>query len=139
MSDFTDYLETAIRDWLGTGSAFPTAPGTVYVSLHTADPGESPDGSTEVSAGDYSRQGVSTSGGWNTTLNPTTIENANAISFTATSNNWGTISHVALWDGTADTDNTFASYALNNSVSIDGSGSDDTLEFAAGDLSFEIQ
>ena len=136
MSDFTDYTEQAIRDWMSQGTAMPSAPTALEVSLHTADPTESPDGTTEVSEADYSRQSITAGSGWDTTTNPTLFENANAVSFTATANNWGSITHVALSDGSG---NWLASYALNNSVSIDGSGSDDTLEFAAGDLNFEIQ
>lgn len=132
MSDFTDYLEQAIRDWMSQGTAFPAAPDPLTVELHTADPGESPDGTTEVSAGDYSAQTVAASTGWDSTTNPTGFDNTNEINFGQATSNWGTISHVAITDGT----NYLASFALDSSVTIN---TDDTFVFNAGDLSFEIQ
>lgn len=136
MSDFTDYLETTIRDWMSQGTAFPSAPGTLYIGLHTSDPGESPDGSTEVSAADYSRADVTTGAGFNTTLNPTAFENANEVSFGVASNDWGTISHVSLHTSTVGGGGDFlATYALSSNKTIN---TDDEAVFRAGDLSFEI-
>jgi hypothetical protein len=134
MSDLTDYLETEIRDWMSQGTAFDSAPSTVYVHLHTSDPGESPDGSTEVSASDYSPQSVSAGSGWNT---PTTdsFENANEINFGQATNDWGTISHVSLSTTSDFTGNVLASYALNSTVTIN---TNDTFKFNAGDLSFSL-
>lgn len=135
MSDFTNYIETEIRDWMSQGTDIDAPPTTVYVALHAGAPGDDA-ASNEVSAGDYSRKGVSAGSGWNA---PTadSFENANSISFTATSNNWGTITHATLWDASTG-GNSIGICPLSSSVSIDGTGSDDTLEFQAGDLSFSI-
>lgn len=135
MTDATDYLETNVRDWISQGTAMPSAPGTLYVALHTSDPGESPDGSTEVGASDYSRVGVTTGSGWNSSLNPTQFSNANTISFGQATSDWGTISHVSLWDGSTTSDNCLAAYALDSTVTIN---TDDTFEFASGNLDFEV-
>lgn len=140
MSDLTDYAETVFRDWLSQGTSAPTPPDPLYISLHTADPGESPDGSTEVTATQYSRQSVG-SAGWNTlapadvTSNGHGFENANNVQFNTANSSWGTITHVALWNGTADTDNVYAAFALDSSRSI---SSGDQAQFAAGNLSFVI-
>lgn len=140
MSDLTDYAETVFRDWLSQGTSAPTPPDPLYVSLHTADPGESPDGSTEVSATNYSRQSVGSSG-WNKLapadlgINGHGFENANSVQFDTANSDWGTITHVALWDGTADTDNVYAAFALASSRSINAG---DQAQFAAGNLAFAL-
>lgn len=135
MSDFTDYSEIEIRDWMSQGTNVDAAPGNIYVALHTSDPGDSPSGSTEVGAGDYSRVSTTAGTDWDTTLNPTGFDNTNTISFGQATSDWGTISHVSLWDA-ATGGNCLAAYALDSSVTIN---TDDTLEFNAGQLSFEIQ
>lgn len=136
MSDFTDYMEGIIQDWMSQGVDAPTAPATIYVGLHTADPGEAPDGSNEVAAGDYSRVGVTAGTGFNTGTSgdASTFSNANLISFSQATSDWGVVSHVSLWDS-ATAGNAIAAYALNNSKSIN---TNDTAEFEAGDLSFQI-
>lgn len=135
VSDFTDYMETAIRDWMSQGTAMDSAPGTVYVALHTSDPGESPDGSTEVSASDYGRVDVTTGSGFSTSLNPTQFSNANELAFGEATNDWGTISHVSLWTSNDTTGDCLASFALSSTKTIN---SGDEAIFNAGDLSFEI-
>lgn len=135
MSDFTDTIETDIRDYVFSGTQLPTPPSTLYVSLHTSDPGETPDGSTEVSAADYSRYEIPladwtdiTSGGG------TGAENTNEEVIGPAQNNWGTISHVGIWD--SQTGGTpIASFAANSSTTIE---SGDEFKIAAGDLSFTI-
>jgi len=134
MSAFTDYLEAAIRDWSSQGTAFPSAPGTVYIGLHTSNPGDAPDGSTEVSAADYDRVAVSTPGGWTTITDGSAqgFENANEESFGIAQNNWGTVTHAVLWDDTlANTGNGLYTIPLDSSKSIDV---DDEPSFAAGEL-----
>jgi hypothetical protein len=141
MTDLTDYTEQQFRDWMSQGTSTATAPDPLYISLHTSDPGESPDGSTEVSATNYSRQSVGSSG-WNTQApadftnsDGYGFENASDVAFSTAGSSWGTISHVALWDGSSDTDNALASFALDSSRSVsDG----DQVQFAATNLRFVI-
>lgn len=133
--DFTDYTEQAIRDWMSQGSAMPTAPSNLHVALHTADPGESPDGSTEVSAGDYSRVSTTAATDWDTTTNPTAFDNTNEINFGQATSDWGTISHASIVDSSTG-GNYLATFALDSTVTIN---TNDTFTFNAGDLSFEIQ
>lgn len=136
MSDFTDYTEQAIRDWFSQGTTMPAAPSTLYVALHTSDPGETPDGSTEVSAGDYARVGVTAGSGWNTITSGggSGFENASEVSFGEATNNWGTISHVSIWDASTG-GNPLAAYAVSSSKAID---TGDEAVFPAGDLSFTV-
>lgn len=133
----TGYLENEIAKWIASGEDMPVAPGTLYVSLHTADEGNNPDGTNEVSASDYSRVSV---GSADLTIlsgdGPTTLENSADISFGDPSNNWGDITHVGLWDGSANTDNPIAFYALNETKTVDSST--DEAKFPAGDLDFSL-
>lgn len=136
MSDFTDHLETMIRDWMSQGTAFNSAPGTLYIGLHTSDPTDSPDGTTEVGADDYSRASVTTGSGFDTSLNPTEFTNANDVSFGEATNNWGTIEHVSLHTSTiGGGGNWLATIALSSSKTID---SGDEAVFPAGSLTFEV-
>lgn len=89
-----------------------TAPGsaTLEVALSTADPGDAAASLAEVGGGvGYTRGTIASSTtGWNTPTasagSPTTITNKVAITFgTATGAGWGTITHVAIFTGTAQT------------------------------------
>lgn len=94
----TNTLETQILEKLFQNTAFPwDANGSLYVSLHTADPGEGGDQSTnEASYGGYARQAVArSSSGWTVTGNQ--VANAGAVTF-PDRNNVGTesITHVGI-------------------------------------------
>ncbi len=73
--------------WAGvgdtTGIVGSTAAGSLYISLHTADPGETGDQTTsEAAYTSYARVAVArTSGGW--TVSGPTVSNAAAITFPA--------------------------------------------------------
>lgn len=137
MSDFTGYLEGEIAEWMVKDTQMPTPPANVYVGLHTSDPGNTPDGSTEVGASDYARLSTAP-GDWSVLSGdgPTTFENAVELLFPAAENNWGTISHVMLWDDTlANGGNAIAKYDVSTPKSID---TNDEARFPANDLSFDI-
>jgi len=90
----SNYLEAKILDHvLRYGTAPYTGPTTVYLALHTQDPGELGTG-TEVSAGAYSyaRQPISFSAasGGSISMSNAYIEYTNMPGVTVT--------HVALWD-----------------------------------------
>lgn len=134
MTDLTHYGETQVLDWFSQGVDL-VAPTNLHVALHTADPGDNPDGTTEVTATDYARYQTATGTDWNVTGNaPRTTDNATEITFGTATNSWGTISHVSLWDA-ATGGNCLAAYALSTSKAIDV---DDEAQFAAGDLSFQV-
>ena len=119
-SGFSDYMESKILSWF-KGSAFPTAPTTVYVGLFTANPadtgttGGTADG-TEMTTSNgatgfsnYARVAITTATGWNAIAAATgdstgqQISNNAALppSGTSWTNNGGstvTISGVGIWD-----------------------------------------
>lgn len=87
-----------------TGLRGSTTAGSLYVSLHTADPGEAGDQTTsEVAYGAYARQAVARSGaGWTVSgTNPTQVVPAAAITFPAGTSGTGTATHFGI--GTAVT------------------------------------
>jgi hypothetical protein len=64
-----------------------------YVSLHTADPGNT--GANEVVGGGYARQGPVAFA--NAGQNPTVASNTAIITYPAATANYGTISYFGLW------------------------------------------
>lgn len=142
MAALSDYLENKILDHVLRGTAY-TAPGTTYVGLLTAAPGDA-GGGTEVSGGSYARVGVtSSSAGWNNTQNSGagassgtdgTIENAAAINYATPTAGWGTVTHFGVYDA-ASAGNLLFYAALSASKTIN---SGDTVSFAAGALTFTI-
>lgn len=139
MSDFTHYVEGQIADWMFQGTAVDAAPSNIYVGLHTSDPTDNPDGSTEVSTSSYSRYNSTAGTDWTEVQSgtPTEVENANEFQFPEATENWGTVSHVSLWDDTqgATGETAYATFALSSNKTIE---SGDTARFSAGDLSFQI-
>lgn len=92
MSAKTNYLEDKIIDHVLNNTAY-TSPTTVYVSLHTADPGEAGSLAAEVAGGSYARQAAafSASAGGSTA-------NPGAITFPTATVGWGTITHFGICD-----------------------------------------
>lgn len=135
MTDLTDYSEGVIRDWMSQATDAPTAPTDLYIALHTSQPGESPDGTTEVSASDYSRVQTTAGTDW-ATPNENDFENASEIAFSEATNDWGTISHVSIWTASMGSGgNCLAAFDLNSNVTI---STGDQAVFSAGDLSFSL-
>jgi uncharacterized protein RhaS with RHS repeats len=123
MTAISDYAEKAMLDWV-LGGATPTRPTTRYVSLHTTATTDA-GGGTEVVGNGYSRQTVtfnaaSTPGG--------TADNAGGVSFTASGGNWGTITHMAIWDASTSGNMLWHGALTTQRIVNDG----DTLTFAAG-------
>lgn len=114
------------------------AAGGVYVSLHTADEGNEPDGSNEVGAADYSRVQLAEADIGISGSAPTTMANNVSIDWGTTSNDWGTITHAALWTGAQGTTGVApetATIALTNSGSAPAGVS---VSIPAGELTFEM-
>lgn len=115
----SNYLENKILDKVYRNTDFTVT--TAYVSLHTADPGET--GADEAAGGSYARQSatfdVAASGA---------TANSGTISFTSMPA--ATITHVGVWDA-ASTGNFLWGGALGQSKTTN---SGDTFQIAAGDL-----
>lgn len=100
MSAFSNYLEDAIIAWCFTGTTFPAALTSVWVSLHTGDPGDT--GANEVTGGNYARIQVANAGWTKTTAGTASATNNADITFPATGTvTWSAtappVSHVGIW------------------------------------------
>lgn len=95
----TSYLRKKLADFL-TGAGTFTPPSTLYLSLHTADPGQSGSHANEVTGGGYARQSLA---GKMSVADAVTgiIVNTVAINFGPASSNWGTIAFIGLEDAAA--------------------------------------
>ena len=103
MSAASNYTEDKTLDfWLKANSETTTAPSTVYVALFNSDPST---GSTdenleagtltdECGGGAYARQAAT----FGTISGGSVSTSANITFPTATDNNWGTITHLAVMD-----------------------------------------
>jgi hypothetical protein len=102
MSGKSAYLENAELNWL-KGTAFPTAPTTVYVALFTTNPtADDGTGAVEVSGGSYARAAITTSSGWSAIsgsgTSPHQISNSGVVTFATPSANWGSVIGIAVYD-----------------------------------------
>lgn len=120
MATMSTYFANQVINHMLRNQAF-TPPATIYVSLHTADPGDS--GANEVSGGGYARQAVTLAAAANkATSNTTVIEFTNMPAVT--------ITHCAIWD--AQTGGNVLMYgALTQSKTVNAG---DTVRFNVGDL-----
>lgn len=131
MSDLTDYMEDAVMDWSFQNSSMPATPSSVDVHLHTSDPTDSPDGSTEVGASDYDPQTVDNTGTeWtsDTSGSGHTVSNASEINFGVATSDWGDVSHFSVSDGGG---NYLWHSALDTVKTVN---TDDEVRFQSGDL-----
>jgi len=129
MAALSDYAEKLLLDWsMTTGSA--TRPTAWYVALYTAAPSDS-GGGTEVSGNGYARQAVtfaaaSTPGG--------TTSNTDAQSFTANGGNWGSVTHIGIFDALTTGNLLWHGSLVAPKTVNDG----DTLEFSIGNIDLTI-
>jgi hypothetical protein len=117
MTGLSAYGETAVLSPLTT---------TAYVSLHTADPGNT--GSSEISGAAYTRQGPVAF--VNNGANPTVASNSAILTYAAATGSWGTVGYFGVWDA-ASGGNFRGSGALATPKTVN---SGDTARFAAGAL-----
>ena len=108
MAAMTNYLENKLIDALFRGGSY-TFPAALHVGLFTAAPSDA-GGGTEVSGGSYARSALAPStvnwastGGATTTTNPSagtsgTTSNNSALAFPTATADWGTATHVAIFD-----------------------------------------
>lgn len=86
-----------------------TGPATLYLSLHTAAPGQT--GANEVTGNGYARVAVA----FGTDTNGAG-SNSGAVTFTGpTPSTWGTITHIGVWDAASAGNNLYGD-ALTNPV-----------------------
>jgi len=124
---------TAIANIADNAASSPLT--NLYVSLHTADPGEAGDQTTsEATYTSYARVAVSRdSGGW--TVSSNTVTNAALIQFPQATGGTNTITHFAIGTASSSTGKVLARGALSASLSV---SSGIQPQFAAGDLDGSI-
>ena len=129
MAALSDHAEALLLNWLmTTGSA--TRPTNWYVALYTAAPSDS-GGGTEVSGNGYSRQSVT----FAAASNPGgTTSNTNAVSFTAVGGNFGTVTHIGIFDNSSGGNLLWHGSMTASKTVNDG----DTLEFSIGNIDLTI-
>ena len=129
MAALSDHAEALLLDWLmTTGSA--TRPTAWYVALYTAAPSDS-GGGTEVSGSGYSRQSVT----FDAATSPGgTTSNSGDVSFTAAGGNWGTITHIGIFDASTSGNLLWHGSMTASKVVNDG----DTLQFSTGNIDLTI-
>lgn len=134
MAGFSDFLENEILDHI-FGAAAYTAPATVYVSLHTADPGDT--GASEASGSGYARKDVTNNATNFPAASGGAKANGTAITFAQATGNWSSsanMTHFGLWDAvTAGNFLGGGALAVAKPV-LNG----DTPSFAIGDLDITL-
>lgn len=120
----SDYSEEKILKHIASIATW-AAPGTMYLALHTADPGEA--GTTgEASGGSYARQSMS--GNWTWNAGAQRIENTASVTFSNMPS--GTFSHFSLKDALSG-GNTLVSGVFTSPQTL---SSGQSLIVQAGDL-----
>ena len=120
---------TAIANIADNAASSPLT--NLYVSLHTADPGEAGDQTTsETSYTSYARVAVSrNSGGW--TVSGNAVSNTALIQFPQCTGGTATITHFAVGTASSSTGKVLYKGALTSSLAV---SSGIQPQFAAGDL-----
>lgn len=109
-------------DWANVGDATglqnSAVAGSFYVSLHTADPGETGDQTTsETAYTSYARVAVArTSGGW--TRSTSTISNTALVQFPQCTGGTSTITHFGVGTASSGVGNLIMSGALSASLAV---------------------
>ena len=132
MGAASNYLENKVLDHVLTSTAY-TQPSR-YLALFTSDPGETGSLAGEVSTSGgslYARQAVT----FAAASSGTSATNA-TVTFPTAGASWGTISHVAVVDGsTAGSGNVLFYGAVTTSKTID---SGDTFQVTSGNLTVSL-
>lgn len=112
-----------------TGLRGSSIAGSLYVSLHTADPGEAGDQTTnEATFTSYARVAVArTAGGWTVTNN--LVENTAAITFIQCTGGTNTITHVGVGTDSSGVGKLLYKGALTSSLAVSNGI---IVEFIAG-------
>jgi len=119
---FTDTFETRVLTWVFTASS-ATRPTAWFVGLYTATPNDT-GGGTEVSGGGYVRKAATF------TISGDTASNSGAIEYPTATGNYGTVSHVGIFDASSG-GNLIAYAALSVAKTI---STGDVLRIPAGAL-----
>ncbi len=135
---FSQYLADRILTWV-KGTAFPTALSTVFVQLHSGDPGTAGTANnvqstvtgsanrTSITTSTFTTVGAAAGGGFR-------ITNNNSVQITTNASGTVTVTHFGIWDAVTG-GNFLASGALTSSVDVVAG---DTVQFNAGALAIRL-
>lgn len=115
-----------------TGLRGSTTAGSLYIALHTADPGEAGSATTsEATYTSYARQAVARSAG-GFTVSGNSVSNAAAVTFPACTGGSNTITHFSVVKESSGASVIIVSGALASSLAV--SSGVNTPQFAIGAL-----
>ena len=125
MAAASTYLEDEILDHIfGEGVRDFRSPPTLFLSLHTETPTDAMNVG-EVSGNGYARKalvfGAASAG---------VVSNTAQVTFTASGGNWGTITHIGIFDAATAGNGIFHGALTSSRTVNDG----DDLVFAIGDI-----
>ena len=126
MAAASNYTENLALKFLLT-STTATRPTAWYVALFTTNPTDAGSG-TEVSGTNYARTAVSF------TVTDDTATNSAAVTFAAAGSNWGTVSHIGVYDAIT-TGNLLFHGSVTTAKQID---SGDTFTISTSNLSIVL-
>lgn len=135
MSALSNVSEKSLLDWSFGSATWAAKPSVLYFALLTSAPSDT-GGGTEVSAGGYARSSLAVG---TTNFNRLFIQggsmtNKVPVAFPRATANWGTITHVAVYDASSG-GNLVWWQPLSSSKTIN---EDDTFTWAAGELSWSL-
>jgi hypothetical protein len=110
------------------------ATSELWVGLSSQDPLDDASGVSEPPGKGYARVKTNEADGtsWQVSdATGTTVDNAEAIEFNTATDDWGTMTHFALFSGSTAGASVLCHGALTSSKSVDNG---DTARFAAGEL-----
>ena len=123
---FSNTYENIVLQWTFTTGTV-TRPTAWYLGLFTSNPGDDNSG-TEISGNGYARKSVSFS------VTGDTATNVASVEFDVATANWGTITHIAVFDAVTG-GNQIAYAALASSKVIE---TGDVIRVPAGDLDITL-
>ena len=102
----------------------------VYLSLHTADPGNT--GASEMAGNGYTRKAATFT---QTGENPTSASNDTLIQFNTATASWGTLNYFGIWSAASGGD-FLGGAAVTNPKPVEA---DDVVRWLAGSLVVEAE
>jgi hypothetical protein len=129
MSAASDYLENKVLDHALATAAY-TAPTNVYVGLHTGSPGDDGLGGNEVSGNGYARKEAT----FAAASDGSASTNATITFDAASGGNWGTISHIGIYDASSGGNLLFHGGVTTSKTIEDG----DTFQISSGNLTISL-
>jgi len=110
--------------------------GDVFLALHTADPTNDPDGTTEVTDANYSRISVAESDFSETGDGPTTLTNTVEITYDPFDADVGDVTHGSLCDG--GTTGAADQQVVGSLSPVRNFSAGEFPNFQSGEITFEI-